>query len=73
MRVPDDIWFRWLLRTRFGGDEEHAGRGLAMLRSVRDLVLDKASLHPGDVALDVGLATASSASAPWSESGRKAA
>jgi arsenite methyltransferase len=47
-------WAKWLLETRFGGDEEQAQRDLALLRSVRDRILDNASIRQGDVLLDVG-------------------
>jgi ubiquinone/menaquinone biosynthesis C-methylase UbiE len=49
-----DRWAKWLLETRFGGDEEYAQRDLAVLRSVRDRILDNASIREGDVLLDVG-------------------
>jgi arsenite methyltransferase len=49
-----DRWAKWLLETRFGGDEEQAQRDLAVLRSVRDRILDNADIREGDVLLDVG-------------------
>lgn len=50
-----DRWHRWLLDVRFGGDpvarEQHLSE---RLYPVRDKVLDKARLRPGDTVLDVG-------------------
>jgi len=53
--LPDyDKWSRWLLETRFGGDEKIAELGLRMLTQLRDTLLEKASLMGGQVLLDVG-------------------
>ncbi|MBV8356484.1 MAG: methyltransferase domain-containing protein [Deltaproteobacteria bacterium] len=53
--MPDyDKWSRWLLETRFGGDEKIAELGLRMLTQLRDTLLEKASLMGGQVLLDVG-------------------
>ncbi len=49
-----DKWSRWLLETRFGGDERVAEAGMRGLRSVRDSVLDAAHLAEGETLLDVG-------------------
>jgi arsenite methyltransferase len=50
-----DRWHRWLLSTRFGGDPETRQRDLAeRLYPVRDKVLGRAGLQPGDTLLDVG-------------------
>src|SRR5215831_7112640 len=50
-----DRWHRWLLDVRFGGDAEARQQDLSeFLYPVRDKVLDKAQLQPGDTLLDVG-------------------
>jgi arsenite methyltransferase len=50
-----DRWHRWLTDVRFGGDAATRERLLAdFLYPVRDAVLDKARLKPGDTVLDVG-------------------
>lgn len=50
-----DRWHRWLLDVRFGGEPEARERALTeFLYPVRDKVLDKAGLQPGDTLLDVG-------------------
>ena len=50
-----DQWHRWLLDVRFGGDAAEQEKQLAgYLHPVRDTVLDRASLRPGDTLLDVG-------------------
>ncbi len=50
-----DRWHRWLLDVRFGGDATYREKELAeRLYPVRDAVLDKAQLRPGDSLLDVG-------------------
>ncbi len=50
-----DRWHRWLLDVRFGGDAAYRETELAeYLYPVRDTVLDKARLRPGDSLLDVG-------------------
>ena len=54
MSRTKDRWANWILETRFGGDEEQAQRDLAVLRSVRDRILDNASIREGDFLLDVG-------------------
>jgi arsenite methyltransferase len=55
MAKAPDRWHRWLLDVRFGGNP--ATRELMLtkvLYPVRDTVLDKARLRPGDTVLDVG-------------------
>jgi ubiquinone/menaquinone biosynthesis C-methylase UbiE len=55
MANDPDRWHRWLLDTRFGGDTAFREKDLAdFLYPVRDTVLDKARLRPGDTVLDVG-------------------
>ena len=50
-----DRWHRWLVDGRFGGDPAAREGVLAeFLYPVRDTVLDKARLQPGDTVLDVG-------------------
>jgi arsenite methyltransferase len=50
-----DRWHRWLLNVRFGGDAEARQQELTeRLYPIRDKVLDKAQLQPGDTLLDVG-------------------
>lgn len=49
-----DQWHRWLLDVRHGGDASYREQVLQELYPVRDQVLDRASLRPDDVLLDVG-------------------
>src|SRR5262249_16287952 len=49
-----DCWSRWLAQRRFGGDEEFRREVIARLAEVRDAVLDRADLAPGETLLDVG-------------------
>jgi arsenite methyltransferase len=50
-----DRWHRWLLDVRFGGDAAARQQDLSgYLYPVRDIVLDRARLQPGDTLLDVG-------------------
>jgi len=49
-----DRWHRWLLDVRHGGDPEYREQILAALAPVRDEVLDRAGLQPGEALLDVG-------------------
>ena len=50
-----DRWHRWLLEGRFGGDAAAREKDLAgFLYPVRDAVLDRARLSPGQTLLDVG-------------------
>ena len=55
MAKAADRWHRWLMDGRFGGDPAARERLLTeLLYPVRDTVLDKAGLQPGDTVLDVG-------------------
>ena len=55
MADDPDRWHRWLLDVRFGGDTAYREKFLReSLYPVRDVVLDKARLRPGDTVLDVG-------------------
>lgn len=49
-----DQWHRWLLDLRHGGDPDYAAQVRQELLPVRDEVLDRAALRPGDTLLDVG-------------------
>jgi arsenite methyltransferase len=50
-----DRWHRWLLDVRFGGDAANREKNLTeFLYPVRDTVLGKAGLAPGETVLDVG-------------------
>ncbi len=55
MTKGPDRWHRWLMDTRSGGDPAARERLLTeYLYPLRDTVLDKAKLQPGDTVLDVG-------------------
>jgi len=55
MADKPDRWYRWLRDTRFGGNDVCREKDLTgFLYPVRDTVLDKAQLRPGDTVLDVG-------------------
>jgi arsenite methyltransferase len=55
MNKASDRWHRWLTDVRFGGDPAVREQILTdVLYPVRDTVLDKAQLKPGDTVLDVG-------------------
>jgi arsenite methyltransferase len=55
MTDAQDRWYRWLRDVRFGGDAAQREKDLSeFLYPVRDTVLDKAQLTPGDTLLDVG-------------------
>ena len=55
MTEQTDRWHRWLTDVRFGGDTSYRGKVLTeFLYPVRDAVLDKAQLVPGQTLLDVG-------------------
>jgi ubiquinone/menaquinone biosynthesis C-methylase UbiE len=55
MKDGTDRWHRWLTDVRHGGDAAGRERLLAeFLYPVREQVLDKARLRPGDILLDVG-------------------
>ncbi|MGB6453797.1 MAG: methyltransferase domain-containing protein [Streptosporangiaceae bacterium] len=49
-----DQWHRWLLDLRHGGDPDYAAQVRQELLPVREDVLDRAALRPGDTLLDVG-------------------
>jgi arsenite methyltransferase len=52
--LQQDIWSRWLLNRRFGGDPERLTHVLDYLYPVRDKVLSHISLEGGRTLLDVG-------------------
>jgi arsenite methyltransferase len=52
--VTEDRWARWLLERRHGGDEAALREALRALAPIRDRVLDRAALAPGDTVLDAG-------------------
>ena len=54
MTSTHDLWQRWLLESRHGGDSCYAEQVRLELLPVRDEVLDRAALRPGDRLLDVG-------------------
>jgi ubiquinone/menaquinone biosynthesis C-methylase UbiE len=55
MTEGPDRWHRWLLDVRFGGNAACRDKDLTeFLYPVRDTVLDRARLRPGDTLLDVG-------------------
>jgi arsenite methyltransferase len=55
MAKASDRWHRWLTDVRFGGDPAARERLLTeLLYPVRDKLLEKAGLQPGDTVLDVG-------------------
>jgi SAM-dependent methyltransferase len=49
-----DRWATWLLKTRHGGDADYYARLLPHLYTIRDEVLERASLEDCSVLLDVG-------------------
>src|SRR5579875_866773 len=49
-----DIWLRWLLERRFGGDPAVKDAMLGELKRTRMRVLDGAHVREGDTVLDVG-------------------
>jgi arsenite methyltransferase len=49
-----DSWSRWLSTRRFGGSTERRERIERELRRVRDQVLERARVQPGDHLLDAG-------------------
>ena len=55
MKDGTDRWHRWLTDVRHGGDAAGRERLLAeFLYPIREQVLDKARLRPGEILLDVG-------------------
>lgn len=49
-----DIWARWLLKRRFGGDPERMKKMFEFLYPVRDKVLSQIHLKENETLLDVG-------------------
>lgn len=49
-----DIWTKWLLERRHGGDEEAFRQTMEWLKPVRDKVLEHAALAGDETLLDVG-------------------
>ena len=49
-----DCWADWIRTRRTGGDAAYEARMLEELGAVRDKVLDRAALQPGETLLDVG-------------------
>jgi arsenite methyltransferase len=49
-----DRWADWIRTRRTGGDAEYEAHMLEQLGAVRDRVLDRANLEPGETLLDVG-------------------
>ena len=49
-----DRWAEWILERRFGGSAEVAAAMLGSLAKVRERVLDRAEIQPGETVLDVG-------------------
>ena len=49
-----DIWSRWLLERRFGGDVDRMKIMTEYLYPIRDKVLSHITLEPGETLLDVG-------------------
>lgn len=55
MNAPQqDMWSRWLLNRRFGGDPERMKKMLNFLYPIRDQVLSHISLEANQILLDVG-------------------
>ena len=54
MTDTHDRWYRWLREVRHGGDAGQLEQLRPELDAIRDQVLDRASLRPGDTLLDVG-------------------
>jgi arsenite methyltransferase len=52
--VVTDCWADWIRSRRTGGDAEFEAKMLEELAVVRDRVLDRSDLRPGDTLLDVG-------------------
>ncbi|MDP9285207.1 MAG: class I SAM-dependent methyltransferase [Actinomycetota bacterium] len=48
-----DRWAEWILERRFGGSEQSAPMFDALAK-VRDRVLERAEIQPGETVLDVG-------------------
>ena len=53
--MPDtDVWATWLRTGRDGGSTRMRAENLSRLASMRDQILDRAEIRPGDTTLDVG-------------------
>jgi SAM-dependent methyltransferase len=53
--VPDtDVWATWLRSGRDGGSARMRAENLRRLAAVRDLILDRAAIQPGETVLDAG-------------------
>lgn len=51
---PQDIWGEWLFQRRFGGNRRLFEQTMRQLGNIRDRILTRASIRPGDVVLDIG-------------------
>ena len=49
-----DKWAEWLLKKRFGGNEEIYKKTMEFMGGIRDRVLESAQIKEGDTVLDVG-------------------
>ena len=49
-----DCWADWIRSRRTGGDAEFEAEMLEQLAAVRDKILDRADLRPGETLLDIG-------------------
>ena len=49
-----DLWSEWLLKRRFGGNQEEIKKVAEFLYPIRDKVLGNANLQPDETLLDVG-------------------
>jgi arsenite methyltransferase len=49
-----DKWAEWLLKKRFGGNEEIYKKTMEFMGGIRDRVLDAAKIEPGNTVLDIG-------------------
>jgi arsenite methyltransferase len=53
--VPDaDVWATWLRTGRDGGSARMRAENLTRLAEIRDQILDRAAIRPGETVLDVG-------------------
>ncbi|MFZ2034523.1 MAG: methyltransferase domain-containing protein [Candidatus Dormiibacterota bacterium] len=53
--MPDtDVWASWLRTGRDGGSPRMRAENLDRLATMRDLILERAGLQPGETVLDVG-------------------
>ena len=49
-----DVWAAWLRTGRDGGSPRMRADNLERLATLRDRILDRAGVRPGDTVLDVG-------------------